>query len=283
MTPVGMIDLHMHTTASDGRSTPAQLLAEVVTVGITTMAVVDHDTTAGWDEVSAAADAAGVTCVPGIEITAVDHGKDVHILGYGFDRAHGDLVTFLTAQREDRRRRLRDISERLDRLGVPVDMERAVENAGRRAGRAVGRPLAAAALVEAGHVADIREAFDRYLGEGRPAFIERQGASPAEVVALIARAGGVAAMAHPGKTQKDHLIPDLIAAGLPAIEVYHPDHDAVETARYRQMAHTFNVLVTGGSDYHGPGSGRSEGFGRVNLPAADFARLAERLGPAVRS
>ncbi len=271
-----MIDLHMHTTASDGRSTPSQLVAEVVAMGITTMAVVDHDTTAGWDEVSAAASAAGVACVPGIEITAVDHGRDVHMLGYCFDRNCPELVTFLTTQRADRQRRLREIGDRLERLGVPVDLERAMAQAARSVGRAVGRPMAAAALVEAGHVADIREAFDRYLGEGRPAFIERQGATPAEVVALVARAGGVTSLAHPGKTNKDQLIPDLVAAGLPAIEVYHPEHNTAETARYRQMASTFNLLVTGGSDYHGVGSGRSQGLGQFHLPAADFARLAER-------
>ena len=273
-----MIDLHMHTTASDGRSTPSQLVEEVVAMGITTMAVVDHDTTAAWDEVSGAAAATGVACLPGIEITAVDHGKDVHMLGYSFDRNYPELVTFLSTQREDRKRRLREIGDRLERLGVPVDLENAMAEAARSAGRAVGRPMAAIALVKAGHVASIKEAFDRYLGEGCPAFIERQGANPADVVALIARAGGVASLAHPGKTQKDHLIPALIEAGLPAIEVYHPEHDTAGTARYRQMADTFNLLVTGGSDYHGVGSGRSQGLGQFHLPAADFARLAERTG-----
>jgi predicted metal-dependent phosphoesterase TrpH len=278
MTTARMIDLHLHTTASDGRSTPAQLVAEAVAHGIGTMAVTDHDTTAAWDEVSAAAGAAGVACLPGIEITSVHEGKDVHVLGYGFDRAHAELVAFLADQRDDRTRRLREIGDRLERIGVPVDLAPVLNQVGRPAGKALGRPLAAAALVAAGHVADIREAFEKYLGEGRPAFIERQGATPAEVVALIARAGGVASMAHPGKTAKDHLIPGLVEAGLPAIEVYHTDHDTAETARYRQMATRLNVLATGGSDYHGTASGRAEGFGRIHLPAADFARLAERAG-----
>jgi predicted metal-dependent phosphoesterase TrpH len=272
-----MIDLHMHTTASDGRSTPSQLVTEVVARGITTMAVADHDTTGAWDEVSAAADAAEVVCVPGIEITAVADGKDVHMLGYFFDRKHPELVAFLEQQRIDRTRRVREIGDRLARLGVPVDLDRALAS-GQPPGRALGRPVVAAALIEAGHVADIKEAFDRFLSEGQPAFIERVGIAPADVVALVARAGGVTSMAHPGKTQKDHLIPDLVAAGLPAIEVYHPDHDDADTARYRQMADTFNVIATGGSDYHGPGSGRDQALGVVHLPAADFARLAERAG-----
>ncbi|NQW05232.1 MAG: PHP domain-containing protein [Acidobacteria bacterium] len=273
-----MIDLHMHTTASDGRSTPTQLVAEVVAKGMTTMAVADHDTTAAWDEVSAAAQDAGVTCIPGIEITAVSAGRDVHMLGYFFDRRHVELDTFLTRQREDRGRRLQEIGVRLARLGVPVDLDRAIASSGHRAGRALGRPIAAAALVAAGHVADIREAFDKYLAEGRAAFIERVGISPADVVALVARAGGLTSMAHPGKTQKDALIPALVAAGLPAIEAFHPDHDSIDTARYRKMATSYGLLVTGGSDYHGPGSGRSQGFGHVHLPRVDYERLVERAG-----
>lgn len=273
-----MIDLHMHTTASDGRSTPAQLVAEAAARGITTMAATDHDTTVGLDELGAAADAAGVTWVPGIEITAVADGKDVHMLGYFFDRNYPELVTFLEEQREDRRRRLEEIGDRLARLGVPVDLSHVTDNRGHSPGRALGRPMAAAALVAAGHVVDIREAFEKYLAEGRPAFIERVGVPPAEVVALVARAGGVASMAHPGKTQKDHLIPPLIAAGLPAIEVYHPDHNEADTARYRRMADAFNVIASGGSDYHGLGSGRDHALGLVQLPAVDFARLAERAG-----
>jgi len=277
-----MIDLHMHTTASDGRSSPVQLVADVVALGITTIAVTDHDTTGAWDDVSAAAQAAGVVCVPGIEITAVAAGRDVHMLGYFFDGRHAELVTFLERQRTDRLRRVKEIGERLDRLGVPVDIERAAQTSGHLPGRAWGRPIVAAALVAAGHVADIREAFERYLAEGRPAFIERVGVSPAEVVALVQRAGGVTSMAHPGKTRKDHLIPDLVAAGMPAIEVYHADHDAAETARYLAMARQYQLLVTGGSDYHGPGSGRDQALGRVQLPAEDFARLAERAGWAGR-
>jgi predicted metal-dependent phosphoesterase TrpH len=276
-----MIDLHMHTTASDGRSTPEELVAEVASKGIRIMAVTDHDTLAGVAACQAAARDAGVTCHVGIEITSVDHGRDVHMLGYGVDPAHVELDAFLTRQRLDRRRRLEEIGTRLAQLGVPVDLERAMVDAGRQVGRAMGRPMAAAALIAAGHVADIREAFDRYLGEGKPAFIERIGPSPADVATLIGRAGGVASLAHPGKSQRDHLIAGLADAGLPAIEVYHPDHDPIDTARYKQMARSLGLLMTGGSDYHGVGSTREPAFGRVHLPSADYARLAERLGWAV--
>lgn len=273
-----MIDLHMHTTASDGRSTPEELVAEVAARGLRIMAVTDHDTTAGVDACVAAARDTGVTCHAGIEITSVDHGRDVHVLGYGFDPRHPELVAFLTRQRLDRRRRLEEIGHRLARLGVPVDLEQALSDAGRLAGRSLGRPIAAAALVAARHVRDVREAFDRYLGEGQPAFIERIGPSPAEVVELIARAGGVASLAHPGKSKHDHLIAGMVDAGLPAIEVYHPDHDPIDTARYRQIARSLELLVTGGSDYHGVGSTREPAFGHVHLPAREYARLAERVG-----
>jgi predicted metal-dependent phosphoesterase TrpH len=274
-----MIDLHMHTTASDGRSSPTQLVADAVARGITTLAVTDHDTTGAWDEVSAAAQLANVTCIPGIEITAVADGKDVHMLGYFFDRDNAELVAFLERQRSDRVRRVIEIGDRLASLGVPVNLDGAAL-AARQGGKALGRPVVAAALIAAGHVADIKEAFDRYLSEGKPAFIERVGIAPVDVVALVARAGGLCSMAHPGKTNKDHLIPGLVEAGMPAIEVYHPDHDAEGTARYRAMAASFNLIATGGSDYHGPGSGRDEAFGQVNLPAEDFTRLADRSGRA---
>jgi predicted metal-dependent phosphoesterase TrpH len=276
-----MIDLHMHTTASDGRSTPEELVAEVASKGIRIMAVTDHDTIAGVAACRRAARDAGVTCHVGIEITSVDQGRDVHVLGYGVDPAHVELGEFLTRQRLDRRRRLEEIAVRLAQLGVPVDIEHAMAEAGRHVGRAMGRPIAAAALVAAGHVADFREAFERYLGDGKPAFVERHGPPVVEVVALIGRAGGVASLAHPGKSQRDHLIPGLVDAGLPAIEVYHPDHDPIDTARYKQLARSLGLLVTGGSDYHGAGSTRESAFGRVHLPSADYAALAERLGWAV--
>ncbi|GMV20675.1 MAG: phosphatase [Acidimicrobiia bacterium] len=273
-----MIDLHMHTTASDGRSTPEELVAEAASRGLRVIAVTDHDTTAAGDRLRVAARDAGITCHLGIEITAVDHGRDVHVLGYGFSSSHPELVTFLDAQRLDRRRRMEAIAERLEELGVPIDVEAAMAEAGRQAGRSIGRPMAAAALVAAGHVRDLREAFDRYLAEGRPAFIERTGAAPADVVQLLTRAGGIASLAHPGKTQRDDLIGGLVEAGMAAIEVFHPDHDAIDTSRYRQMAGELKLLATGGSDYHGAGSTRDAAFGRVHLPDADYACLAARLG-----
>jgi predicted metal-dependent phosphoesterase TrpH len=272
-----VIDLHLHTTASDGRTPPRDLVAELQSRGITTFAVTDHDTAAATAVVAAEARARGLRAMPGIEITAVSRGRDVHVLGYFFDMDHPELAEFLDRQRDDRRRRLVDMSALLDLLGVPIDVDRALAAQPDR-GKSLGRPVLARALVEAGHVASVDEAFDRYLSAGRPAFVERRGATPEAVVQLIGRAGGLSSLAHPGKLRRDTLIPGLVEAGLTAIEAYHPDHDQSDANRYRSMAAEYGLLVSGGSDYHGKGSGRSDGLGRVSLPPEDFARLAERAG-----
>jgi predicted metal-dependent phosphoesterase TrpH len=269
-----VIDLHLHTTASDGRSTPAELVREAVAAGVTTLAVTDHDTVAAVPEVLAAATAAGVRAVTGIEITAVHAGRDVHVLGYFFDPRSLRLNAFLDRQRQDRRRRVLDIADRLDQLGVPVDRARLTAGAA-QPGKSLGRPVVAAALIAAGHVRDVSEAFDRYLSPGAPAFVERIGAPPADVVRLIDEAGGIAAIAHPGKLNMDEVIPAMVDAGMAAVEVFHSDHSAEDVARYQDIAARFGLLVTGGSDYHGPGTGRAASLGRVGISEAAFAALAD--------
>jgi hypothetical protein len=183
-----MIDLHLHTTASDGTDTPAELVRACREAGITTMAVTDHDTTAAIRAVAREAERAGIAFVPGIEITAAWRGSDVHVLGYFFDPESPALKTFLEAQLDDRIRRARAVGERLASLGVPIDMEAIIA---RSQGRPVLRPHFAQAMVEAGHVDHPWDAFDRYIGEGRPGYVARQGATPAEVAAIIRKAGGI--------------------------------------------------------------------------------------------
>ena len=273
-----MIDLHLHTTASDGRLTPEALVDALAGKGITTFAVTDHDTLAAFPAARAAAEAAGLRCVPGIEITAVHQQRDVHVLGYFFDSAHPELTAFLEKQRSDRRRRLTAMAERLTALGVPVDLDGLIDGDSDAVGRALGRPVLAAALVKAGHVKTMHEAFERYLSAGRPAFMRRVGLEPEAVIALIGRAGGVSSLAHPAKLKHDELIQPLAAAGLTAIEVFHPDHDPIDERRYAAIARQFDLFVTGGSDYHGPGAGRVDGLGRVSLPAEEFDRLAAKAG-----
>jgi predicted metal-dependent phosphoesterase TrpH len=278
-----VIDLHLHTTASDGRSSPEQLVHEAREAGLTTIAVTDHDTTAAVSAVMAVAATLNIETVAGIEITAVHGGRDVHMLAYFLDPHAGELAAFLARQREDRRRRVVTMLESLERLGLSVDQTAIRERASGEAGRAIGRPMVAEALMRAGHVRSIAEAFDRFLAEGRPAYVPRRGAPPHQVLALVAGAGGLTSLAHPGKLRRDEIIPELVEAGLAAIEVHHPDHDPLDVNRYRRMAESYGLLVTGGSDYHGPGSGRTAGLGRVTLPREDFDRLADRAGWPGRS
>ena len=216
--------------------------------------------------------------MPGIEISAVADGRDVHILGYFIDTTSAGLKAFLDRQREDRLRRVRLMGERLAALGAPIDVDPILADAAR--GRSVGRPQIATALAAAGHVRTRDEAFDRFLEFGGPAFIPRQGTAPAQVVAIIHAAGGVASLAHPGVTRRDDLIPTLAAAGLDAIEVRHSDHDAAAEARYRAVARTRGMLVSGGSDFHGATGHRISRLGVVTLPQADFEalRAASRKG-----
>jgi predicted metal-dependent phosphoesterase TrpH len=271
-----VIDLHLHTLASDGRSTPEELVAHAAAAGLTTIAVTDHDTMSAVPAARAAAEKAGVRVVPGIEITAVQDERDVHILGYFMSPDNAELTEFLEGQRADRRRRIAEILDRLEALGVPVSGAGLVDNAAVASGRALGRPLVARALIDAGHADDMADAFERYLAHGRPAFVPRRGAAPGDVITLVARAGGLTSFAHPGKAGLDGLIPDLARAGLSALEAFHPDHAKEDVERYRRLARDLNLAMTGGSDYHGPGTGRVDALGRVVLPPEHFAGFEAR-------
>lgn len=271
-----MIDLHLHTTASDGLLEPAALVARAAAAGVAVMAVTDHDTVAGLGPAARAARARGLRFVPGIEITAVEDGRDVHVLGYFFDRRNRRLSAFLDTQRADRRRRITEMTARLAALGIRVDADALIAE---RAGRSIGRPVIAAALVRDGHVATIAEAFDRYLGTGAAAFVPRTGAPVREVARVIRDAGGLASIAHPG-LHRDPALLERIAAGpedVDAVEAFHTEHDEDATARLLAFAEARGLLVTGGSDFHGDDAGRAVGLGRVGLPDAWFTRLAERF------
>lgn len=246
------------------------------------MSVADHDTTAAVELASQLAEAAGIRCIPGIEITAVWRGMDVHVLGYFFDTRSSPLQTFLARQRQDRIRRVRHMASRLAELGMPVQIESRVTAAQEQGPRALGRPDLAAALVEAGHVANAREAFDRYLGDRRAAFLPRVGATPDDVVRLIADAGGISSLAHPGLLRQDALIPRMVRAGLTAIEVYHSKHSAAAVQRYTTMAAKYGLALSGGSDFHGDESYDVVELGTVSLPERAFDELCRRADKGKR-
>ncbi|HEY9461457.1 MAG TPA: PHP domain-containing protein [Vicinamibacterales bacterium] len=266
------VDLHLHTTASDGRCSPLELVEQAAAAGVSVMAATDHDTTASVDEVRVRAAERGIDAIPGIEITAVEDGRDVHVLGYFLRTTDPSFLDFLSAQRRTRVDRVHAIAGRLAELGMPIDLSDALAVVGQQSGRAIGRPQVARAMVAAGHVADTREAFDKWLGSDQPAFVPRSGPSPEMVIQTIHRAGGLASLAHPGRTRIDARIPALRDAGLDALEAYHSDHDAVAAERYHRLADDLGLLITGGSDYHGdPVHGVS--IGSSTLPSECWQRL----------
>lgn len=272
----GVIDLHLHTTASDGVCKPSELVDMAWRAGITTMSVTDHDTVASVAEIAALTRDIGMKFVPGIEITAVHEGRDVHVLGYFIDPDSAPFAEFLQRQRVDRVRRLSEMVDRLAEIGKPINREKVL--AKKEAGGSLGRPMVARALVKAGHVTDMRQAFDELIGEGKPAFVPRVGPTPSEVVLIIAQAGGVASLAHPGLLKRDDLIPALVEAGLPALEAFHSDHDPETTEHYLALAERLGLAVSGGSDYHGEPIRRRSAFGKIGLPLEHFERLAARAG-----
>jgi 3',5'-nucleoside bisphosphate phosphatase len=265
-----VIDLHTHTTASDGSLTPAALVDAARAAGLRVLAITDHDTTAGFDTVTGTAPA-GIELVPGIEISAVADGRDVHVLGYFIDPSSSTLRAFLERQRRDRVRRVEEMTRRLAALGCPISADALLATAA--GGRSVGRPQIAAALVDAGYVQTRNEAFERFLEHGGPAYVPRHGATPEEVIAIVHAAGGLASLAHPGVTRRDDRIPALAAAGLDALEAHHSDHDPDAERRYRDLACELGLLVTGGSDFHGEGGHRAPRLGMVSIPDEDYDAL----------
>ena len=270
-----MIDLHLHTTASDGACSPEDLVERAAAAGLTVMSVTDHDTMAAVPQVAAAAARIGLTCIPGIEVTSVWEERDVHVLGYFVCPEAIGLKELIGDMRRARVGRARLILALLARAGARIDMTARLDAAA-DGGPTIARPEIARALVAAGHVATVSEAFDVYLSEGRPAFVPHRGPSPMDAVVRILEAGGVASLAHPGPANRDELIPPMIDAGLGALEAYHSNHDGATSAKYVQMARDLGLAVTGGSDFHGDGMHRGRTLGGVQLPAEAFAGLVQR-------
>jgi len=265
------VDLHTHTSASDGLLAPEALVRAVQAARLAVFSVTDHDTVDALAEVQERSALLGLVVVPGIELSAMWHGGELHILGYFIDPTDSHLLGFLQRRREARRVRLGTMLARLRMLGITVNPETVLAKA--QDGN-VARPHLARVLVDGGYVASLEEAFERYLAEGKLAYVPRPDVQFEEAIRVIHEAGGLASWAHPGVNGRDGAIPDLVAAGLDAIEVYHPKHSPGVTANYRRLAEAQNLLVTGGSDFHGT-TVRDHGItpGNPILPEPDFLRL----------
>ena len=265
------IDLHLHSAASDGLLQPAALVQAVRAAGIHVFSITDHDTVDGLADGRLAAQACGLTLIAGIELSAYWGKVELHILGYFIDPNHAELTGFLHRIRGARQVRMHAMLNRLQAMGLGVPPASVFERA--HHGN-VGRPHLARALVERGFVSTTDEAFDRYLGTGRPAFVPRPDVSVADAIRMIRTAGGLASLAHPGLYGRDDAIPDLVAAGMQAIEVYHPQHTFGRIAHYKRVAKRYGLLVTGGSDFHGTAEGEHAATpGYPFLPESDYLVL----------
>ena len=247
------LDLHTHSTASDGLPTPTELVAMAHQAGLTTIALCDHDTTNGLAEAQAAGAAVGVTVIPGIEInTYLPHSQgEAHVLGYYFDTANPDLQAFLQFLRDAREKRGQRMVTLLREKGYSVTWERVRE----LAQGAVGRPHVAQALMEKGYAESISDAFQRYISPGRPAYVPRFKMAPEDAVRLLRSVRGVPVLAHPMRLYglEDDLLPRLMAAGLLGLECYYGDYDEPTVEHLLALAEQHGLVATGGSDYHGPG------------------------------
>ncbi|MGB8644266.1 MAG: PHP domain-containing protein [Anaerolineae bacterium] len=246
-TPVRRVDLHTHTNASDGEHTPEELIALARARGLDVIALTDHDTTAGVERALAAAAGAGdIELIPGVELSTDVPGYEIHVLGYFVDWRDPDFQVMLNKFRDGRIGRAEKIVAKLIDLGAPVSFERVKELAG---DANIGRPHIARVLLEAGHVTTIQEAFDKYLANDKPAYVEHYSLPPAEAVKLIRSAGGTPVYAHPrGATQ---FVPELVKAGLLGLECYYAQYDEREQQELVAVAKQYGLIATGGSDFHG--------------------------------
>ncbi|MGA2279374.1 MAG: PHP domain-containing protein [Verrucomicrobiota bacterium] len=267
-------DLHLHTHFSDGTFSPEELTGHGQRLGFAALALTDHDSVEGCARMAAACGAAGIEFITGTELTAERNDTEVHLLGYFLDTQNERLLAELARFQAVRQDRIREMVARLNGLNLPLEAETvfALANC-----KSPGRPHVARAMVQAGLVKNLDEAFARFLKKNRPAWVPKAKMSALEGVELIHRAGGLAVMAHPGLNRTDEIIPALVEAGLDGIECFHTKHSTAMAERYLQIADKFHLLVTGGSDCHGFSKNKPL-IGTVKLPYEHVEKLKSKAG-----
>jgi hypothetical protein len=251
-----VIDLHAHTTASDGSLTPTELVTKAAQSGLAALGITDHDTIAGLAEGATAAAAAGIEMVPGVELSVEDDAGRFHLLGYLFDPNDSELASTLVAIRRSRAERNAKMGELLSTLGLPVTLDDVFNEAGPDA-QVIARPHFAQALVKKGVVSSVKEAFDRYLANGKPLYLPKQVLTPHEAIARLHAAGGIAVIAHPGLIpQNDDALTErveklTVESGLDGLEAYYSQHSPSQTERFLALAARYRLAISAGSDFHG--------------------------------
>ena len=278
------VDLHIHSTTSDGQLTPADIIQEAAERGLTFIALADHDTVDGIASAQAAAQAfPGLKVIPCVEISTDTPQGEVHILGYFIDYTDHELKAALDSFRNSRLGRAQGMVAKLENLGIHIDWQRVQQLAG---GSSIGRPHIAQAMLEKGYIASIKQAFTDYLGHDRPAYVEREKMTPAEAVELILKAKGLPVLAHPLTfNDPEAMIAELKAAGLVGIEAYYNGYTAEEINRLVGLADRHNLIATGGSDYHGLDPTTETTNGGADVPMESVERLialAKQRNPNLR-
>ncbi len=275
-----MIDLHIHTTASDGRLSPEEIVAIAEEKEMTAVAITDHDSISGNEDALAAAEGLHVEVVPGVELSVNYKDTHFHLLGYYIDQNNSDMLEAIDRVQTARANRNPQIIERLQQIGMDITMDEVTEEAG---GGQIGRPHMAAVLLRKGYIREFQQAFDKYLATGQPAYVDKYRLPAQESIQLILAAGGIPVIAHPGLLDQ-FLLNDISGfldqmkdAGARGVEVFYPRHTKPFTAKVRKLAAEKGLVETGGTDFHEPGKGLhiGSGFGKLKVPNTCLTMLKE--------
>jgi len=266
-------DLHLHTTASDGLLSPIEVVDKAHNLGMAFLSITDHDTIQGTAIAQERGRNLGLEVIPGIELSAEIEDKEIHILGYFFNYQDPDLLKILDKLDDARTERATIIIEKLNRLGISLTMDKIRDIAGKGV---VGRLHIARAMVSMGYAENVGDAFQKYIGYKKSAYVERYKLSIRDAIEVILKNKGLPVLAHPSLVGQDELIPKLIAYGLQGIEVYHTEHSFRHIHHYLQLAKKYNLLVTGGSDCHGPLYKSRSLMGKINIPYKHLEAMKER-------
>jgi predicted metal-dependent phosphoesterase TrpH len=263
------VDLHIHSSHSDGRQSPQQVVDVALGMGLKAISITDHDVVSGYLEAAEYARGKSIDVIAGIELSASKKDDDIHLLGYLIRPDHEGLLKALERFRRIRNERGKKMVKRLADIGVKIEYEDVLQSAGNAA---LGRPHLAEALAKNGIVASYNEAFNKYLALDGPVYVPKAKLTPTEAIDLIHQAGGMAAMAHPALTNRDDMIEEMAAAGLDGMEVFHPTHGRAARKKYRQIARHYKLFITGGSDSHNR-KGRYGHIGQENVPYGCYEKL----------